>query len=257
MEKSPRSGSGVARTIDWHARYLQQAGWTAQTRRYLFGKAGLSAASRVLEPGCGTGAILSDCPAGTLTGVDWDIDNLRTARRSVPRAGLACADALSLPFPAASFDACITHFFLLWVDAESSLTEMCRVTRPGGAVIALAEPDYGGRIDRPIELAELGRLQGESLNKQGADPLTGRKLAGLFAQAGLEQVFTGVMGGEWGFHGLDNGWEQEWAALESDLAGEVEPEKLAELRRLDAAAWAHGERILFVPTFYAFGRVPE
>lgn len=255
MEASPRSSSGVARPSDWHARYLQQAGWTAQTRHYLFEKAGLSDSSRVFEPGCGTGAVLSDCMAGFLAGIDWNFENLQVARRFVPRAHFSRANALSLPFPPAAFDACISHFFLLWVDAERALSEMIRVTRPGGWIIALAEPDYGGRIDRPIELAELGRLQGQALEKQGADPLMGRKLAGLFARAGLQDVLAGVMGGEWGFRELDNGWEQEWAALDSDLAGLIQPEQLAELRRIDAAAWAHGERILFVPTFYAMGQV--
>lgn len=257
MAKIPRSRSGVDQTIDWHARYTQQAGWTAQTRKYLYQKAGLTAASRVLESGCGTGAILADCPAGDLHGVDWDISNLRIARRVVPRASLSCANALALPYPSASFDVCISHFFLLWVDSALALAEMRRVTRPGGFIIALAEPDYGSRIDRPPELAELGRMQGVALKNQGADPLTGRKLASLFVKTGLEQVISGVMGGEWNQRPLDDGWEQEWAALESDLAGEVSTEKLIELRRIDAAAWAHGERILFVPTFYAIGRVPE
>lgn len=257
MESIPRSSTGIVRTIDWHDRYTQQAGWTAQTRQYLFGKAGISAASRVLEPGCGTGAILTDCPGDLVAGVDWDLANLRVAHRTAPNAVLACADALSLPYPPAVFDACISHFFLLWVDAERALAEMRRVTRPGGVIIALAEPDYYNRIDRPVELEEIGRLQALSLENQGADPRIGRNLAGLFVHAGLEDVLTGVMGGEWGRREPDSGWEQEWAALESDLAGEVEPDKLAELRRLDAAAWAHGERILFVPTFYAFGRVPE
>lgn len=257
MAKIPRSRSGVDQTINWHARYTQQAGWTAQTRKYLYQKAGLTAASRVLEPGCGTGAILADCPAGNLHGVDWYFSNLQIARYTVPRASLSCANALALPYPSASYDACITHFFLLWVDATLALAEMHRVTRPGGCIIALAEPDYGSRIDRPPELAELGRLQGVALYKQGADPQTGRKLAGLFVKAGLEHVISGVMGGEWNQRPLDDGWEQEWAALESDLAGEVSAEKLIELRRIDAAAWAHGERILFVPTFYAIGCVPE
>lgn len=256
MEASPRSSSGIAPFSSWHDRYLQQAGWTAQTRHYLFEKVGLNDSSRVLEPGCGTGAVLSDCPGSFLAGIDWDLKNLQVARQSAPRAHLACANALSLPFPQGGFDACISHFFLLWVDAEQALAEMMRVIRPGGWVIALAEPDYGGRIDRPIELAELGRLQAEALEKQGADPLMGRKLAGFFADAGLQDVLTGIIGGEWSTRGMADGWELEWAALESDLAGQISPEKLAELRRIDAAAWAHGERILFVPTFYALGRVP-
>lgn len=256
MEASPRSCSGITPSAGWHDRYVQQAGWTAQTRHYLFEKAGLTDSSRVLEPGCGTGAVLSDCPAGFLAGIDRDLTALNIARRAAPRAHLACANALSLPFPLGGFDACISHFFLLWVDAERALDEMMRVTRPGGWIIALAEPDYGGRIDRPIELAELGRLQGEALEKQGADPLMGRKLGGLFARAGLQDILSGVIGGEWSPRELADGWEQEWAALESDLAGQIPPEKLDELRRIDAAAWAHGERILFVPTFYALGRVP-
>lgn len=257
MAQIPRSFPGLTQPVDWHARYTQQAGWTAQTRKYLYQKAGLNAASRVLEPGCGTGAILADCPAGKLHGIDWDFPNLQICRRTTPHAALACADALSLPYPSSFFDACISHFFLLWVDADRALAEMRRVTHPGGVIIALAEPDYGGRIDCPSELAELGQLQGLALKNQGADPLTGRKLAGLFVHAGLEQVTNGVMGGEWGPAALDDGWEQEWAALEFDLAGEISVEKLVELRRIDAAAWTHGERILFVPTFYAIGTVPE
>ena len=54
--------------MDWHARYTQQANWTAQTRRYLYEKAGLSKTARVLEPGCGTGAVLVDCPLEPSTG---------------------------------------------------------------------------------------------------------------------------------------------------------------------------------------------
>lgn len=257
MAQIPRSFPGLTRPVDWHARYTQQAGWTAPTRKYIYQKAGLNTASRVLEPGCGTGAILSDCPAGKLHGIDWDFPNLQICRQTTPHAALACANALSLPYPSSFFDACISHFFLLWVDADRALAEMHRVTHPGGVIIALAEPDYGGRIDCPSELVELGHLQGLALKNQGADPLTGRKLAGLFVNAGLEHVTTGVMGGEWGSTALDDGWEQEWAALEFDLAGEISSERLAELRRIDAAAWTHGERILFVPTFYAIGRVPE
>jgi len=243
--------------VDWHARYTQQANWTAQTRRYLYEKAGLSKTARVLEPGCGTGAVLADCPAGNLHGLDWDAQLLHVARRTVPRARLVCANAVSLPYANASFDACLTHYFLLWVDAARVMAEMRRVTRPGGFIFALAEPDYGARIDCPAELTEIGRLQGMALERQGADPRMGRKLAGMFTAAGLQQVACGVMGGEWSAHSQEDGWDLEWAALETDLAGSLPPERLAELRRIDAAAWQHGERILFVPTFYAIGWVPE
>ncbi|MHB0987522.1 MAG: methyltransferase domain-containing protein [Bellilinea sp.] len=243
--------------MDWHARYTQQAGWTAQTRRYLYEKAGLAKAARVLEPGCGTGAVLADCPASALHGLDWDAQHLQVAHRTVPRAHLVRADAVTLPYATASFDACLTHYFLLWVDAVRVLAEMRRVTRPGGVILALAEPDYGARIDSPAELALIGQLQGQALENQGADPCMGRKLAALFTGAGLQQVASGVMGGEWSARQFeDDGGDLEWAALEADLAGSLPPERLAELRRIDAAAWQHGKRILFVPTFYAIGWVP-
>ena len=242
--------------MDWHARYSQQAGWTAQTRRYLYEKAGLKKASRVLEPGCGTGAVLADCPAGTLNGLDWDHANLQIARQTVPSANLVQADAHTLPYADAVFDACLTHYFLLWVDAQRVLAEMLRVTRPGGVIMALAEPDYGGRVDYPAELAEIGRLQAESLARQGANIEMGRKLAELFVQAGLKNVTSGVMGGEWTQSLRNAGWELEWDAIEADLAGSLDAARLSALRQLDSAAWQRGDRILFVPTFYAIGWVP-
>ena len=243
--------------MDWHARYSQQAAWTAQTRRYLYEKAGLNKAYRILEPGCGTGAVLADCPAGSLHGLDWDRANLQIARQTVPRATLVQGDALQLPYRDAAFDACLTHYFLLWVDAQHVMAEMLRVTRPGGVILALAEPDYGGRVDFPVELEEIGRLQAESLARQGANIEMGRKLADLFLQAGLQNITSGVMGGEWTLRPLDSGWQLEWDALEADLAGSLNHARLSALRQLDSAAWQRGDRILFVPTFYAIGWVPE
>ena len=43
----------------WHARYKLQAGWTAEIRKYLYQRASLQDARRVLEVGCGSGAIVA------------------------------------------------------------------------------------------------------------------------------------------------------------------------------------------------------
>jgi hypothetical protein len=45
---------------------------------------------------------------------------------------------------------------------------MARVSR---TVLALAEPDYSGRVDEPAELKSLGEWQTEALQRQGADRL--------------------------------------------------------------------------------------
>jgi hypothetical protein len=122
-------------------------------------------------------------------------------------------------------------------------------------VLALAEPDYGGRIDYPPELAELGRLQVASLRQQGAEPELGRRLIGLFTNLGLESVEVGVLGAQWSGAISATEWESEWAVLRSDLGDSLPPSQLERLSQLDALAWQSGVRVLFVPTFYAWGKV--
>ncbi|HZW04273.1 MAG TPA: class I SAM-dependent methyltransferase [Anaerolineaceae bacterium] len=247
-------------TADWDSRYRLQAGWTRDLRRYAYRQVGLHGAGRVLEVGCGTGAVLADFTGYAKTGVfgvDINLESLHYARKQLPSARLAAANALRLPFANAVFDAALCHFFLLWVDRPAAaLAEMARVTRPGGAVLALAEPDYGGRIDYPPPLEPLGRLQTDSLRRQGAEPLMGRRLAGLMRGAGLVQVQTGVLQAGWGGAPPKEARASEWQVLRSDLGDSVPAADLAAYERIDREAWQFGERVLYVPTFYAWGRVP-
>jgi SAM-dependent methyltransferase len=244
----------------WHKRFSQQARWTEEIRRFIVRQLHLSGLHHILETGCGTGAVLGSMqhllPSTRFYGIDLRTDYLQEAQLVAPRSQLAGADAAALPFGDAAFEAVICHYFLLWVnDPLAVLAEMKRVTRPGGAVIALAEPDYGGRIDYPMPLAELGRLQGQALQIQGADPFMGRQLSALFHRAGLTDIHTGLLGGQWSQPPAFEAWESEWAVLQTDLEQFIPQEHLDELRSLDAAAWQKGERILFVPTFYAWGIV--
>jgi hypothetical protein len=133
---------------------------------------------------------------------------------------------------------------------------MRRAVRPGGWVLALAEPDYGGQIRYPEALDGLGRLQTMSLERQGANPVIGRRLMALFLDAGLEQVESGLIGGEWRARSGDSAnLAEEWQVIEHDLAGWISAAELERYRKLDEAAARRGDRILFVPTFYAIGRV--
>jgi SAM-dependent methyltransferase len=244
--------------MDWHARFSQQAGWTRQLRSYLFAQAGLTAAARILEVGCGTGAVLADLAVpAAVHGLDIDPLRLAEARGHASGARLVCGDALHLPYPQGVFDLVFCHYLLLWVgDPLQALLEMKRVTRPGGAVLALAEPDHTARIDRPLRLARLGRWQTRALQRQGADPGLGGKLAGLFRQAGLSLLETGTLQtGPGSQAGSADERELEWAVLESDLAGRVRPARLERLKRLDERAWRAGRRRLVVPTYFAWGRV--
>lgn len=253
---------------DWHRRYVQQAQWTRALRRHLLTQLGLAHADSILDVGCGTGALLEELGEDgrrQVTGIDIDRASLAFARQGeAPPPGanarLACADGHAIPFQDASFDLAVCHFVLLWVDDPLLvLKEMRRVVRPGGAALALAEPDYGGRIDFPPASQELGRRQAEALQRQGADVTIGRKLRGMFRQAGFESVQVGVLGGEWGPDYRAEEIEGEQAVLRRDLQGlpgfdEAEVEKLLAQDRL---AWQRGERVLYVPTFYAVAKVEE
>jgi SAM-dependent methyltransferase len=242
--------------MNWHARYTQQANWTRKLREYLFEQTGLKKAQRVLEVGCGTGAILKEIQTNSLDGLDIQPVALMEARIHAPTASLACGDALSLPYPDDCFDITFCHFLLLWVsDPQGALDEMKRVTRQNGHVLALAEPDYCARVDEPAELAVLGRWQKESLERQGADPSFGGGLAESFYQAGIELVEIGAIERLSNDAPTSAEWEMEWAVLEADLAGFVKDDEIQRLKELDKDAWSRKERILHVPTYFAWGRV--
>jgi len=241
----------------WQARYRQQVGWTQALRRYALVKTGLPDSARLLEAGCAGGALLKTLRAdgfARLSGIDLDFAALALLP---PGISAACADGLRLPFPPGSFDACLCHFYLLWVrDPLLALRDLRRVTRPGGWLLALAEPHYPARIDRPPALRKLGRLQTRALRAQGAHVDMGARLPRLFCELGLQQVESGVLQPLEPQSLSAQERELEWAVLAADVEGRLPPAELERLRRLDQSAWRAGKRVLHVPLHYALGRLP-
>jgi SAM-dependent methyltransferase len=212
-------------------------------------------AARGAATGVLTGELSLDWQARVF-GLDQEWTRLAFARLGDRRTSYTQADAHSLPYRSGSFDLSLSHFLLLWVrDPVSVVAEMRRVTRPGGFVLALAEPDYGSRIDFPNSLAEIGRAQRAALIEQGANPDIGRELGRLFLLAGLHEVEVGVLGGQWAGPPSRADFDMEWSVLEADVRAGMPPDVRDRLRLLDWMARERGERVLFVPTFYASGRV--
>lgn len=256
MDKA--SAMGVDR---WHARFTQQAGWTRQVRRYLAAELGFSNRTRVLEAGCGTGVITADLwhddPA-QVHGVDISRAFLRKAAGHDHNTRFTVGDVYRLPYADKTFDHTLTHFLLLWLaQPVQGLREMMRVTRRGGSIVLFAEPDYPARIDYPPVLARLGALQEQALREQGAHPEIGRSIAHLLVQAGCVDVHSGLMGGQWSAAADPAGIASEHEVLRADLWGRLPENELEELLTLDRQAWEVGWRVLFVPTFYAWGKVPS
>ena len=200
--------------MNWHTRYTQQANWTRELRSYIFERTGLQNAKRVLEVGCGTGAILSALPKGPeIHGLDIEHAALIECGRHAPGARRLQGNALNLPYPDRSFDIVYSHFLLLWVrDPMKALQEMKRVAKRDGYIIAFAEPDYLQRVDAPEELIPLGRWQTDALRRQRADPGLGARLADLFHQAGITILETGQI--------QDSGYEPSLAGVGDRMAGD-------------------------------------
>jgi SAM-dependent methyltransferase len=248
---------GLSRQV-WHQRYTAQVHWTQHIRQYMINKISPVAGDRILEVGSGTGAVLNALSHKGdfhLCGVDLDHPSLTYALSRKPSFDLTQADGHQLPFAPDRFGIAICHYLLMWVKhPQLILREMSRVTRPGGWVIALAEPDHQARIDYPTPLDVLGTHQTQALTEQGVDVYMGRKLSSLFHQTGLVEVEVGILSAQW--DGLPVWDATEWLMLQADLAGQLTPAELSEYEQIDQQACQAGQRILFIPTFYALGKVP-
>lgn len=102
----------------------------------------------LLDPCCGSGTILREASAAGWTpqGSDIDPDAVEVARRNVPDAPVRRADARRLELADGSVGACVSNLpfgqqyevqgdMRDWL--HTTLSEMARVTRPGGRVVVL------------------------------------------------------------------------------------------------------------------------
>jgi demethylmenaquinone methyltransferase/2-methoxy-6-polyprenyl-1,4-benzoquinol methylase len=129
---------------------LMTAGQDVRWRKEVIRRADLHPHTSLLDLGTGTGdlarAAFAQQPTAHVTAADFTLEMMRAGRKSGDSFGWANADALSLPFPAESFDAVVSGFLMRNViDNVAALREQYRVLRspdpvagkPGGRIIIL------------------------------------------------------------------------------------------------------------------------
>lgn len=252
--------SKISSTFDWDSYFSSQAAWTKNLREFLSVQLGINSSSKVLEIGCGTGVILRELSkfcGCKLFGIDIDFDRLKTAKRLAPDQILICSDANNLPFMIETFDFAVFHYFLLWIkEPIRVLRNTLQVLRQDGYAIAFAEPDYKSRIEYPAIFENIGKLQTRSLRQQGANPNIGRKIPGIFSEAGFKDVQYGTSGFQRPAIPISQDKSSEWKILEEDLKKINSESVINKFRSMDDIAIKKGERVSWVPTFYTFGKKP-
>lgn len=112
-----------------------------------------------LDSGCGTGALAYALAphVGEVVGVDPRTDYLDAAREHAPEnARFVEGDAMALPFEYGSFDIAGCLRLLHHIRRpELAVSELARVTRPGGRVLLM---DQLGSVD-PLRSLELDRFE--------------------------------------------------------------------------------------------------
>lgn len=199
-----------------------------ETRRQLE-LVGLEAGMRVLDAGCGTGAVARVMaelvgPAGDVLAVDASRDRLArgAALDASGRVRWLQSDLRRQPF-APCFDLVWSRFVLEYVvPPDEVFAELVRVTAPGGRLVVGDTDDHGLR-HHPIgdELDAQLRIAAEAL-EGWFDPWAGRKLYGLFRRHGLTDIEVRVLP----YHlypgtappaAMAN-WEQKWRTVEPLVA---------------------------------------
>jgi ubiquinone/menaquinone biosynthesis C-methylase UbiE len=226
----------------------------------------LSPDDRVLDAGCGAGAILAPAAqaAGHATGIEISPSMAERAREAAPGADVVVGDAAVLPFDDGSFDVVISGFVIFFIaDPTAALREWRRVLRPGGRIVlsTWASPDpRWHEWERPVRMPYVQQLPAELLPELGAGmQLIARfdepaKVAGELETAGLsvDEVHEHAL--EFVFPDTQAWWDWNWShatrvflqALPDDARASFQAEFEREMQRVrDERGYARTYTALF------------
>jgi SAM-dependent methyltransferase len=167
--------------------------YSVQLAPQLADLAGVAAGQRVLDVGCGPGALSTELvrrlgPNG-VTAVDPSESFVAAARERLPGVTVERASAERLPFPDDAFDAAIAQLVVHFMsDPVAGLAEMGRVTRRGGVVAACVWDHAGGHSPLSPFWDAVRVLEPEVDDESGLPGAREGHLAELFDAAGFREI---------------------------------------------------------------------
>jgi SAM-dependent methyltransferase len=193
-DRSGTSAVGAVGAVGEFLSYLDSmSAILAAPKRASIHALGLAPGDAALDVGCGAGddvRLLADVvgPTGRAVGIDSSEELLAEARaRAAPRLGVEfiAADAHAMPFADDAFAAARVERALQHVaDPLAVVTEMARVVRPGGRIIAM-EPDWDTIAVSSADL-QATRAAVRAAADRIPHPDAGRRLPEWFVRARID-----------------------------------------------------------------------
>jgi SAM-dependent methyltransferase len=219
--------------------------------------AGVRAGQRVLDVGCGPGALTAELVgrvgAENVAAVDPSAPFVEAARTRFPGVDIRLAPAEELPFDDGGFEASIAQLVVHFMaDPVAGLVEMRRVTRAGGVIAACVWDHAGGRGPLSVFWEAARQLDpGAADESQLAGARRGH-LGELFETAGIRDIERSEVGAALQHPTFEEWWEPYTAGVgpAGAYVKRLDPERREELRErcrellpeppftLESIAWA-------------------
>jgi SAM-dependent methyltransferase len=192
------------------------ARWSRRLAEMFLDFTGFNDGDRLLDVGCGTGALAMAAASRTSRSEIVGVDPTETyvafarARGATPRLHFDVGDARALTYADATFDRTLSLLVLQFIpDMDRALLEMCRVTRPGGIVggcVWDAEAAGQGLVHLFWDAAVALDPSVEAKHVRNRDTSRRGGLAGKFSAHGLVEVTETTLTVTMGFTGFDDFW---------------------------------------------------
>jgi SAM-dependent methyltransferase len=174
--------------------------------------AGVKAGQRVLDVGCGPGALtallVQRLGGGAVSAIDPSAPFVAAIRARFPDVDVRRGVAERLPFAANSFDAALAQLVVHFMtDPVAGLAEMARVTRPAGLVAACVWDHAGGGGPLAAFWQAVHDIDPSAPDEAGLPGARQGHLAELCEAAGLTDIEPGLLTVRIGFVTFADWWE--------------------------------------------------